>query len=77
MNKDAEGRWKVGMSNIKLKMRDYMENHVGTFELHCRYFADQAGFWTGEVHSTPFSFVVRDDGNNFDRPGFKIHEGPQ
>ena len=21
MNKDAEGRWKVGMSNIKLKMR--------------------------------------------------------
>ncbi len=23
MNKDAQGRWKVGMSNIKLKMRDY------------------------------------------------------
>ena len=22
MNKDAQGRWKVGMSNIKLKMRD-------------------------------------------------------
>ena len=22
MNKDAESRWKVGMSNIKLKMRD-------------------------------------------------------
>ena len=21
MNKDAQGRWKVGMSNIKLKMR--------------------------------------------------------
>ena len=24
MNKDAEGRWKVGMSNIKLKMRVYI-----------------------------------------------------
>ena len=24
MNKDAESRWKVGMSNIKLKMRDKM-----------------------------------------------------
>ena len=23
MNKDAQGRWKVGMSNIKLKIRDY------------------------------------------------------
>ncbi len=55
----------------------YMENQVGTFELHCRYFADQAGFWVGEVQSEPLGFVVRDDGNNFDRPGFKIHEGPQ
>ena len=25
MNKDAEGRWKVGMSNIKLKMREYLK----------------------------------------------------
>ena len=57
--------------------RYYMENQVGTFELHCRYFADQAGFWAGEVQSKPLSFVVRDDGNNFDKPGFKIHEGPQ
>ena len=24
MNKDAQGRWKVGMSNIKLKIRDKM-----------------------------------------------------
>ena len=27
MNKDAEGRWKGGMSNIKLKMRAQKVNH--------------------------------------------------
>ncbi len=26
MNKDAEGRWKVGMPNIKLKMRVKIDN---------------------------------------------------
>ena len=29
MNKDAESRWKVGMSNIKLKMRDKTEKDGG------------------------------------------------
>ena len=29
MNKDAQGRWKVGMSNTKLKMRAKTRPHGG------------------------------------------------
>ena len=31
MNKDAQGRWKVGMSNIKLKMRAKSMQSVVSF----------------------------------------------
>ncbi len=30
MNKDAQGRWKVGMSNIKSKMRDQISFQATT-----------------------------------------------
>ena len=43
MNKDAEGRWKVGMSNIKLKMRvnRLMKEHG---ELASRHKSLEKGF---------------------------------
>ncbi len=34
MNKDAEGRWKVGRSYIKLKMRAKLNPAVQTFYLN-------------------------------------------
>ena len=48
MNKDAQGRWKVGMSNIKLKMGPYV-----VFQHECGRYPDTAPcesvFWSQKL----------------------------